>query len=378
MTRIYEQLGQSFCKYVRYNRNEAAGKVLICPPSANRSPMLEKMARKRVALISGWAVDPNAIYRYQVDAAFPLSDHADYDDLLRYVELVQPRRVLTLHGFAAAFASDLRGRGLEAWALSEENQMELHFGRKEPAPQSVAGNSRAAPASDKSTQQSEFLDFSNVGEAIGATPAKLKKIRLLSDYLRGLTSEQLPIATTYFTGRAFAQSDPRVLKVGWAVIFRALQDATKISEPEFHRIASKHGDAGKSAFEILGPTAPQPFSIVESAELFQNLHRARGPIAKAKLLRERFSILSASEGEYVVKILTGDLRIGLREGLVEEGISKAFGVALEEVKQANMLLGDIGRTAVLASRKELHSAELSTFRPIPRSAWITDPGYRVR
>ena len=365
MTRIYEQLGQSFCKYVRYNRNDVAGKVLICPPSANRTPMLEKIPRKRVAIISGWAIDPNAIYRYQVDAAFALSDHADYDDLLRYVELVQPRRVLTLHGFAAAFASDLRARGLEAWALSEQNQMELHFGRKDIQPESVPGNSGAARTSYKLTQQSEFLDFANVGEAIRATPAKLEKIRLISDYLRGLTSEQLPVATTYFTGRAFAQSDPRVLQVGWAVIFRALQDATKISGPEFHRIASKHGDAGKSAFEVLDDrTVPQPFSIFESAELFQNLHRARGPIAKAKLLRERFSILAAREGEYVVKILTGDLRIGLREGLVEEGISKAFDVSLEEVKQANMLLGDIGRTAVLAARKELHSAELSMFHPI--------------
>jgi DNA ligase 1 len=365
MTRIYEQLGQSFCKYARYNRNDVAGKVLICPPSANRSPMLEKIPRKRVALISGWAVDPHAVYRYQVDAAFPLSDHADYDDLLRYVELVQPRRVLTLHGFAAAFASDLRARGLEAWALTEENQMELHFGRRKIALQSLPRNSAAARPPCESTQQSEFLDFANVGEDIGATAAKLEKIRLLSDYLRGLTSEQLPIATTYFTGRAFAQSDPRILQVGWAVIFRALQDATKIADSEFHRIAGRHGDAGKSAFEVLdGRTAPQPFSILESAELFQNLHRVRGPIAKAKLLRERFSILSAREGEYVVKILTDDLRIGLREGLVEEAISKAFDVSLEEVKQANMLLGDIGRTALLASRKELHSAELSMFRPI--------------
>jgi DNA ligase-1 len=125
MTRIYEQFGQSFCKYVGYNHNDVAGKVLICPPSAIRSSMLERIPRKRVAMISGWAVDPNAVYRYQVDAAFPLSDHADYADLIHYVELVQPRRVLTLHGFAAAFARDLRERGVEAWALSEENQMEL-------------------------------------------------------------------------------------------------------------------------------------------------------------------------------------------------------------------------------------------------------------
>ena len=112
MTRIYERFGQSFCKYMRYNGNDVAGKVLICPPSANHSPMLEKIPRKRVALISGWAVDPGAVFRYQVDAAFALSDHADYDDLLRYVELVQPRRVFTLHGFAAAFACDLRSRGV--------------------------------------------------------------------------------------------------------------------------------------------------------------------------------------------------------------------------------------------------------------------------
>ena len=75
MTRIYEQFGQSFCEYERYKANEVAGKVLICPPSANRSRMLEKIPQKRVAMISGWAVEPNAIYRYQVDAAFPLSDH---------------------------------------------------------------------------------------------------------------------------------------------------------------------------------------------------------------------------------------------------------------------------------------------------------------
>src|SRR6266542_6942359 len=126
MTRIYEQFGQSFCKYLRYNPNDVAGKVLICPPSANHSHMLAKIARKRVAMISGWAVDPNAIYRYQVDAVFPLSDHADYDDLIRYVDLVRPKRVLTLHGFAAEFARDLREKiGVEACALSEENQMEL-------------------------------------------------------------------------------------------------------------------------------------------------------------------------------------------------------------------------------------------------------------
>ena len=209
MTRIYEEFGQAFCKYVRYNADDVAGKVLICPPSANRSRMLETIPRKRVAMISGWAVDPNALYRYQVDAAFPLSDHADYTDLIRYVQLVRPRRVFTIHGFAAEFARDLRERGIEAWALNKENQMEfLGLGR---APVSGAGEgvspSRTSFARHTYETLSEFAKFATVGEQIAATPAKLEKIRLLADYLRTLDQEQLPIATTYFTGHAFAQSD---------------------------------------------------------------------------------------------------------------------------------------------------------------------------
>jgi len=363
MTRIYEQFGQSFCNYVRYKANDVTGKVLICPPSAKGSRMLDNISRKRVAMISGWAVDPNAVYRYQVDAAFPLSDHADYDDLLRYVDLVRPKRVLTLHGFAAEFARDLRERGIEAWALSAENQMELGLLRKDV----VAGVSPASKrnAADTAATTSEFAAFAEVGEAIAATPAKLEKVRLLADYLRTLNSEQLPIATIYFTGRVFAQTDQRTLQVGGSIIYRAIMGAAKLTESEFRRIVHSHGDAGKTAWEALEErTIPEPFAMLQSRKFFETLHKARGPIAKKELLQMRLSILSAREGQYVVKILTGDLRIGLREGLVEEAIASAFGVPIEDVKEANMLLGDIGATATLASRRELDRAELSIFRPI--------------
>ncbi len=382
MTQIYEQFGQKFCEYVRYNANNLAGKVLICPPSANRSLMLEKIPRKRVAMISGWAVDPNAIYRYQVDAAFPLSDHADYDDLLRYVDLVQPKRIFTLHGFAAQFATDLRGRGIEAWALTEENQMELTLGTFLGTinPQVASGKSSlsnvvAAPKAfgaepkallpGTAAATTEFLAFATVDETIAATPAKLQKVRLLAEYLSTLDDERLALATVYFTGHAFPQSDLRTLQVGGSIIYRALSAATNISDVEFRRIAHSHGDAGKTAFEALdGRTVPEPFGIIDSYKFFEQLQKLRGPVAKKEALQNRLARLSAREGQYVVKILSGDLRIGLREGLVEEAIAKAFNASLDKVKEANMLLGDIGRTAVLAKNNELQRAELSLFRPI--------------
>src|SRR5437588_4543664 len=141
--------------------------------------------------------------------------------------------------------------------------------------------------------------------------------------------------------------------------------AAKSSETEFHRIAYSHGDAGKTAFGALdGHTNPEPFTLTQSRDFFDMLHKTRGPIAKTELLQSRLAKLSAREGQYIVKILTGDPRIGLREGLVEEAIATAFDVALDDVKEANMVLGDIGATASLASRRELQHAELSIFRPI--------------
>jgi len=128
MTEIYRKLQEGFpCGFEKYDPAHLAGKVLVCPPSAARSTMVTGIERHRTAVFTGWAVESGARYRYGCDAALPLSDHADYDDLLRYVDLVQPRRVLTLHGFASEFAADLRRRGVEAWALTGENQLELQL-----------------------------------------------------------------------------------------------------------------------------------------------------------------------------------------------------------------------------------------------------------
>jgi Cft2 family RNA processing exonuclease len=98
---------------------------VVCPPQARNSEWLRKIEPRRTAMITGWAIERGAMFRYGCDAAFPLSDHADFPDLLRFVELVQPRRVYTVHGYAEEFAQTLRERGVEAWALGVDNQLEF-------------------------------------------------------------------------------------------------------------------------------------------------------------------------------------------------------------------------------------------------------------
>ena len=122
---IYEELGIVFPPYREFALTDLAGHVVICPPQANSSDFLRQIPLRRTAMITGWALDAGTIYRHQCNAAFPLSDHADFPDLLRFVDAVRPRLVLTLHGFAQDFARTLRARGIEAWAIGRENQLEF-------------------------------------------------------------------------------------------------------------------------------------------------------------------------------------------------------------------------------------------------------------
>ncbi|HVA38649.1 MAG TPA: MBL fold metallo-hydrolase [Candidatus Dormibacteraeota bacterium] len=124
IARIYGEHGVDLPPYVPYAADETAGRVVILPPGSANERTLAPMTAPRTAMLSGWAVDASARYRYGVDAAFALSDHADFPALLRYVELAQPSKVLLNHGFRS-FLHDLRRRGVNAEFLEEHAQLSL-------------------------------------------------------------------------------------------------------------------------------------------------------------------------------------------------------------------------------------------------------------
>jgi len=104
---------------------DLSGCVLVTPPAAGKAEALAAIPHKAVVMVSGWGLDPSARYQYGVDEVLPLSDHADFPDLLHMVKLVQPRRVFTTHGWHREFAATLRAKGLEAWSLHGGDQLEM-------------------------------------------------------------------------------------------------------------------------------------------------------------------------------------------------------------------------------------------------------------
>ncbi len=127
VTRAYQQLGCKFPDYTSLAPMFAAGHVIIAPQQALRSELFASIDPRRTAVLTGWAIDKNTRFRHAADAAFPLSDHADYPELLAFIERVNPSRIFTVHGFATEFAATLRSMGRDALALGETNQLELGF-----------------------------------------------------------------------------------------------------------------------------------------------------------------------------------------------------------------------------------------------------------
>ena len=209
--------------------------------------------------------------------------------------------------------------------------------------------------------------FGRTAEAVAATTKKLEKAALLGEYFAQLDDDDLARGARYFAGHQFAQSDARTTNVGGSILSEALVAATGVAPESLGPRYARWGDGGDVAFEIFGEAKPrnQPsLTLANTEELLARLSTTRGKNAKTDLLTRVLMNATALEAKYLVKLLSGDLRIGLREGLVEDAIARAFKQPLAEVSMANMLRGDIGEAAVRARAGALGDVEMRLFHPL--------------
>ena len=206
--------------------------------------------------------------------------------------------------------------------------------------------------------------FAETAEAISRTSSRLKKVSALAEYLRELSDDDLRVTAIFFTGKPFPLADARTLNVGGAALVQVVQQIAGASDQDIHNSYLQHGDLGDAARMLLPPADKSVVTPSQLYAIFEQLASTQGVSPKHSLLKGLFQKLTPEEGQYVIKIITGDLRIGLKESTVEEAIAKAFAQPADMVRRTNMSLGDIGETAVLARHGKMEDAGLRLFRPI--------------
>ncbi|MGH7682828.1 MAG: ATP-dependent DNA ligase, partial [Vulcanimicrobiaceae bacterium] len=209
--------------------------------------------------------------------------------------------------------------------------------------------------------------FADVAEAIACEPGKLAKTSLLASYLRALEHDDDVAAAARFFGSSLSVS------VGSATIVAAAKAAWGITDDELGASYRSSGDLGTALAEHL--RAPHDLGLFRMTltpgslmRLLDEMATASGKAAnrRRRILVERAlgSCETPLEAKYLIKVLTGDLRIGLREGLILEGIAEAFDAPIEDVRRAAMAARDVGVVAIAAKDRQLARVEIAYGSPI--------------
>ena len=201
-------------------------------------------------------------------------------------------------------------------------------------------------------------------EAIAGTTKKLLKTGIVADYLKSRTTDEAAVSAVFLSGRPFPVWEETTLQVGGRSLWQIVAELSGKDEGELTGAYRRHGDLGAVAGEILPERAGHGLGELEVEKAFRQIAATRGKAGKAAIVRNLISRATPLEAKYIMKIMTGDLRIGLKESLVEDAIARAYGGTLAEVQRANMLLGDIGETVRLASEGRLAETEMRLFHPL--------------
>lgn len=212
--------------------------------------------------------------------------------------------------------------------------------------------------------------------------SNLKKVEIISEnVLKFNSQEEMALFCVYLTGNVYPSNIQRSIHVGKAWVRDAVINITNKSKQEWNDQYREYGDIGLCTESLLSDNISTQNNIIsddkaydksslkevpltELKELIEDLYRNSSSKKKTQLIADFLIKLSPQESKYLVKLLTGRLRIGVQEASVENSISKAFGIESKKVKQLNFYLGDIGEVAVRCKERDFENVEFRLFHPI--------------
>jgi ATP-dependent DNA ligase I len=217
----------------------------------------------------------------------------------------------------------------------------------------------------------ELEPWAELCERLAGTTKKLEKRAWMADYLRELPVDDAAHTALYLSGTPFAEADGRQLSVGGASLWQVVKELTHASDSAMHSAYRRHGDLGAAAFDLLAAHAepvPATLTIEDVSESFAQMAASRGlergTERRQAFLRDLLQRATPLEAKYLIKLMSGDMRIGVKQAQVEEAIAVATERDLTAVRRAVMLLGDLSEVVRLADADRLQEARMRLFHPL--------------
>ncbi len=215
--------------------------------------------------------------------------------------------------------------------------------------------------------KAQFAAFAQLCERLAGTAARGERTRLVADYLRGLTPEAIEVATRLLLGRAFAETQGRRLSLGGAAVWSALREAGAATA---ERQWAGAEDFGALVAAAMPPTpAGPPLTLADVQDAFADIAAAGGAGVRRHRVDRLAGLLRRAtpvEAKYLAKIVVGEMRHGVQEGIVLDAAAALAGMPSAAIRRAQQALSDIGRVAALAASDpaQLTAAEAQLFHPL--------------
>ena len=219
-----------------------------------------------------------------------------------------------------------------------------------------------------------FGQMAELADEMSRTASRLKKRARIAEEIRavhaggaGKGSGDVGLFCSYLAGLPFAAADARKLNAGGALLSKALLAVSGAKGAELTVAFRRHGDMGAAAGDLLrekGRTGTSDLTLLEVSDAFSAMAGAKTTAIRAALVEALLTRATPVEATYLLKLMLGDMRIGVKESLVEEAIADAADVNVAAVRHAVMLEADLGAAAERAFAGTLGEAQMRLFHPL--------------
>jgi DNA ligase-1 len=220
-----------------------------------------------------------------------------------------------------------------------------------------------------------FHDLAQLADTLAIEPSRLKKRAAIAQSILALVAptndtiaehalESAGLFCLYLAGQPFPEADPRKLNTGGALLTKALKQVSGCTDAALTAAYRRHGDLGAAAFDLLKPPTEPTLTLDELSNAFDTLATARTTAARSATLVDLLRRATPLEAKYVLKLMLGDMRIGVKQSLIEEAIAAASGTEAAAVRHAVMLEANLARAVTLAFTNTLTDARMTLFHPL--------------